>query len=247
MEIDRRKSFRFSEWAPESGSPESEDTDSEGTEIYILGLSSSELNNEFFSTVMKTYSKLKQCGILLQLLQRKYKSPQLEFQLEEPWLRSYNDNKFFLIVGLLYHSKKHTSALTVRERDHISLILKKCVDFPYMGHMCEDRTKERVASTGWWPKWEQEGTKKMRDSFLGTFTIIELVGKNAVEVRLTEELSRKHPVFPVSLVKPYFQKAEDKFPSRKKASTPPDILEVEDSPGPVKRIIKARKIRLNGK
>ncbi|MBW0516240.1 hypothetical protein O181_055955 [Austropuccinia psidii MF-1] len=25
-----------------------------------------------------------------------------------------------------------------------------------MGHMGEDRAKERVASTAWWPKWEQE-------------------------------------------------------------------------------------------
>ncbi|MBW0530997.1 hypothetical protein O181_070712 [Austropuccinia psidii MF-1] len=25
-----------------------------------------------------------------------------------------------------------------------------------MGHMSEDKTKERVASTAWWPKWEQE-------------------------------------------------------------------------------------------
>ncbi|MBW0477391.1 hypothetical protein O181_017106 [Austropuccinia psidii MF-1] len=58
--------------------------------------------------------------------------------------------------------------------------------------------------------------------------------ENAVEVRLTEEFSSKHPVFLVSLVKPYFQKGEDKFPSRKKTSTPPDIVEVEDSPGPVR-------------
>ncbi|MBW0592623.1 hypothetical protein O181_132338 [Austropuccinia psidii MF-1] len=79
------------------------------------------------------------------------------------------------------------------------------------------------------------------------FTIIQLIGKNAVEVRLTEELSRKNPVFPVSLVKPYFQTEEDKFPSRKQNPTPPKIVEVEDSPGPVKKIIKARKIRLNGK
>ncbi|MBW0544908.1 hypothetical protein O181_084623 [Austropuccinia psidii MF-1] len=34
---------------------------------------------------------------------------------------------------------------------------------------------------------------------------------------------------------------------RKKNHTPPEIVEVEDSHGPVKRIIKARKIRLNGK
>ncbi|MBW0476051.1 hypothetical protein O181_015766 [Austropuccinia psidii MF-1] len=34
--------------------------------------------------------------------------------------------------------------------------------------------------------------KKLRDSFVGPFTIIKLIGKNAVEVRLTEEFSRKH-------------------------------------------------------
>ncbi|MBW0483474.1 hypothetical protein O181_023189 [Austropuccinia psidii MF-1] len=65
--------------------------------------------------------------------------------------------------------------------------------------------------------------------------------------RLTEEFSRKHSFFIVSLVKPYFQKGEDKFPSRKKTTTPPDIVQVKDSPGPVKKIIKARKIRLNCK
>ncbi|MBW0529491.1 hypothetical protein O181_069206 [Austropuccinia psidii MF-1] len=87
----------------------------------------------------------------------------------------------------------------------------------------------------------------MRDSFVVPFTIIKLVGKNAVEVKLTEEFSRKHPVFPVSLVKPYFQTEEDKFPSRKRNPTPLEIVEVKDSPGPVKKIIRARKIRLNGR
>ncbi|MBW0515268.1 hypothetical protein O181_054983 [Austropuccinia psidii MF-1] len=65
------------------------------------------------------------------------------------------------------------------------------------------------------------GPNKMRDSFLGPFTIIKLIGKTAVE--------------------------EDKLPSRKKNPATPEIVEVEDSPGPVKEIIKARKIRLNGK
>ncbi|MBW0467474.1 hypothetical protein O181_007189 [Austropuccinia psidii MF-1] len=126
MEIDRRKNFRFPEWEPGSGTPDSEDTESEGTEAPILGISSSELHNELFST------------------------------LEEPWLRDYKDNRFSLIYGLLYHREKHISALTVVERNHISLILQECHDFPYMGHMSEDRTRESMASTAWWPKWEQE-------------------------------------------------------------------------------------------
>ncbi|MBW0566461.1 hypothetical protein O181_106176 [Austropuccinia psidii MF-1] len=92
-----------------------------------------------------------------------------------------------------------------------------------------------------------KGPKKMRVSFEGPFTMIKLIGKNTVEVKLTEEFSRKHPVFAVSLVKPYFQTGEDKFPSRRKTTTPPDRGEVEDSPEPVNKIIKPRKIRLNGK
>ncbi|MBW0552192.1 hypothetical protein O181_091907, partial [Austropuccinia psidii MF-1] len=73
-----------------------------------------------------------------------------------------------------------------------------------------------------------KGPNNIRDSFLGPFTITKLIGKNAVEVKLTEEFSRKHPVFPVSLVKPYFQTEEERFPSNKKSPTPPEIVEVED-------------------
>ncbi|MBW0571727.1 hypothetical protein O181_111442, partial [Austropuccinia psidii MF-1] len=156
MEIEWKKNFRFSEWAPECCTPDSGKTSSEGTETLILGIGSSELYTEFFNAVMKTYAKHKQCGILLQLLQQTYRSPELEFQLEKPWLRDYKDNKCFLIDGLLYHRQKQTSALTTIDRDHISLILQECHDFPYMGYMSEERTKERVSSTAWWPKWEQE-------------------------------------------------------------------------------------------
>ncbi|MBW0486132.1 hypothetical protein O181_025847 [Austropuccinia psidii MF-1] len=132
MEIDRRENFRFSEGAPESGTSDSRDTDSEGTETPILGISSSQLHNGFLSA-----------------------SPELESQLEEPWLRDYKDNKLLLTDGLLYNREKHTSVLTIVDRDLISLILQECHDCPYMGHMSEERTKERVASTAWWPKWEQ--------------------------------------------------------------------------------------------
>ncbi|MBW0493371.1 hypothetical protein O181_033086 [Austropuccinia psidii MF-1] len=70
MEIDKKKNSRFSEWERESGTPDSGNNDSQGTETHILGLSSSELHNEFFNELMKTYAKHKQCGILLQLLQK---------------------------------------------------------------------------------------------------------------------------------------------------------------------------------
>ena len=56
----------------------------------------------------------------------------------------------------------------------------------------------------------------MRDSFAGPFLVKALHGKNAVEVLLTEEFSRKNPTLPVSLVKPYKEPNSDKFPLRQK-------------------------------
>ncbi|MBW0519649.1 hypothetical protein O181_059364 [Austropuccinia psidii MF-1] len=109
---------------------------------------------------------------------------------------------------------------------------------------CETASKciaeEKYYNKQRWDKTHMEPEFKEGDQVL-------LIGKNAVEVNLTEELSRKHAVFPVSLVKPYFQTEEDKFPSRRKNLTPAEIVEVEDFPGPVSKIIRARKIRLNGK
>ncbi|MBW0465638.1 hypothetical protein O181_005353 [Austropuccinia psidii MF-1] len=113
------------EWAPGDGTPVRGDTGSEVKETPILGMNSSELHNEFFNEVMRTYAKHKQCGILLQLLQQKYRSPELENPLGESWLRD-NKDSFFLLKRLLYHREKQKSSLTVVDRYHISLILQKC-------------------------------------------------------------------------------------------------------------------------
>ncbi|MBW0519518.1 hypothetical protein O181_059233 [Austropuccinia psidii MF-1] len=125
MEIDRRKNFKFSEWAQEFATSDSDNTEPEWTETPILAISSAELNNEFSSLVTNPYSKHKHCSISLQLLQQKYRIPELESQLEEPWLRDNKDNNSFLKDELFYHREKPTSSLTVIDRDHISLILQE--------------------------------------------------------------------------------------------------------------------------
>ncbi|MBW0473827.1 hypothetical protein O181_013542 [Austropuccinia psidii MF-1] len=53
MEMDRGKKFKFSEWAPEFGTSESDNTEPEGKETPILGIGSSELHHRFFSSVTK--------------------------------------------------------------------------------------------------------------------------------------------------------------------------------------------------
>ena len=90
------------------------------------------------------------------------------------------------------------------------------------------------------------GPRKLRDSYVGPFTIKNLHGKNAVEVLLTGELDRKHPTFPVSLIKPYINNDTDKFPLRKntvKVVIPP--LEKEDKNWKIIKVLQHRKIRIN--
>ncbi|MBW0516033.1 hypothetical protein O181_055748 [Austropuccinia psidii MF-1] len=59
-----------------------------------------------------------------------------------------------------------------------------------------------------------KGCKKLKDSFAGPFVIKALCGENSVEVELSEELSNKHPTFPVSLIKPYKSSDAENFPLR---------------------------------
>lgn len=55
---------------------------------------------------------------------------------------------------------------------------------------------------------------KLKDPFIGPFTITELVGKNAVRVELFAPFARRHNVFPVSLVKLYKESDTTRFPNR---------------------------------
>ncbi|MBW0585744.1 hypothetical protein O181_125459 [Austropuccinia psidii MF-1] len=84
-----------------------------------------------------------------------------------------------------------------------------------------------------------KGCKKLKDSFAGLFVIKARHGENAVEVELSEELSKKHPTFPVSLIKPYKYSDAEKFPLRNKV---PQVIPPIESSG-IKNITKFLKER----
>ncbi|MBW0501831.1 hypothetical protein O181_041546 [Austropuccinia psidii MF-1] len=137
------------------------------------------------------------------------------------------------------HLKKNLLTIHPTAREFHDMWKKACDTAARCIAEAKEYNKQRWDKTHMEPDFKEGGQVP--------FTIIKLIGRNSVEVKLTEEFSRKHPVFPVSLIKPYFQTEEDKFPSRKKNPTPQDMVEEKDTPGPVKKIIKARKIRLNGR
>ncbi|MBW0586838.1 hypothetical protein O181_126553 [Austropuccinia psidii MF-1] len=84
-----------------------------------------------------------------------------------------------------------------------------------------------------------KGCKKLKDSFAGPFVIKNLHGETAVEVELSEELSNKHPAFPVSLIKPYKSSYAERFPLRNKV---PQVIPPIQTSG-IKNITKVLKER----
>ncbi|MBW0583442.1 hypothetical protein O181_123157 [Austropuccinia psidii MF-1] len=56
-----------------------------------------------------------------------------------------------------------------------------------------------------------KGPKKLQDSYVGPFVIVELHVYKAVQVELSGELENIHPTFPVSLIKPYQPADEECF------------------------------------
>ncbi|KAI7938370.1 hypothetical protein MJO28_015290 [Puccinia striiformis f. sp. tritici] len=93
------------------------------------------------------------------------------------------------------------------------------------------------------------GNKKLKPAFVGPFVIKALHGKNAVEVILSELLSRKHPVFPVSLVKPYQGRPteEDTIPEEQNLPPIPLLEPLKGDVLKVHKILKDNKSRITGK
>ncbi|MBW0592198.1 hypothetical protein O181_131913 [Austropuccinia psidii MF-1] len=87
-----------------------------------------------------------------------------------------------------------------------------------------------------------KGCKKLKYSFSGPFVIKALHGENVIEVELSEELSNKHPTFPVSLISPYKSRDAEKFPLRNKA---PQVITPIETSGMKKitKVLKERKLR----
>ncbi|MBW0460598.1 hypothetical protein O181_000313 [Austropuccinia psidii MF-1] len=79
--------------------------------------------------------------------------------------------------------------------------------------------------------------KKLKDSYVGTFVIVSLHGKNAVQVELSGELENEHPTFQVSLIKPYQPADKELFPLRNPTTlTVPPVEHSEDKK--IKKFIK---------
>ncbi|MBW0545856.1 hypothetical protein O181_085571 [Austropuccinia psidii MF-1] len=84
------------------------------------------------------------------------KEPSLSSRLDETWKKAYDEGRFHLFNGILYHQTKNTCVMALTDRTLINTILHEFHDSVVAGHLSEDRTLERVKTCSWWPNWKKD-------------------------------------------------------------------------------------------
>ncbi|MBW0526475.1 hypothetical protein O181_066190 [Austropuccinia psidii MF-1] len=120
-------------------------------EYHIEGICLTDIGTEFFNQVKESYKMDKNCHILCQLPRKDCKDPSLSSKLDEKWRKAYDEGRFHLLDGILYHRTKHTFVMALTDRTIIIPILHECHDSVSAGHLSEYRTPERVKTCSQWP------------------------------------------------------------------------------------------------
>ncbi|MBW0578449.1 hypothetical protein O181_118164 [Austropuccinia psidii MF-1] len=134
------------DYVPEEASPQ----------IPIEGISVIDLNTTFSEEVRNSYTQDKSHSILCQLLHKDCEDNSLIHALDKVWKKSYDEGRFHLLDGIIYHRTKHTCIMTVVDRSLINLVLKQCHYSNFSRHMYKDRTREKVNTCIWWPMWQKD-------------------------------------------------------------------------------------------
>ncbi|MBW0565942.1 hypothetical protein O181_105657 [Austropuccinia psidii MF-1] len=125
-------------------------------QIPIERINITDFETELFEEVRESYKKDKNCHILTTLLDKDCKDEALADSLDDIWKASYDNGRFHLFYGILYHRCKHTFVMVLCSKMLISTILLEFHDKIYCGHLSEDRTIERIETCVWWPSWRKD-------------------------------------------------------------------------------------------
>ncbi|MBW0572226.1 hypothetical protein O181_111941 [Austropuccinia psidii MF-1] len=125
-------------------------------QIPIEGINITDVGTEFFEEVRDSYKMDKNCHILTSLLDKDCKDSDLANSLDYIWKTSYDNGRFHLFDGILYHRSKHTCVMVLCSRMSINTILLEFHDKIYSGHLSEDRKMERIKTCAWWTSWRKD-------------------------------------------------------------------------------------------
>ncbi|MBW0570455.1 hypothetical protein O181_110170 [Austropuccinia psidii MF-1] len=125
-------------------------------QIAIEGIKITDVGTEFFEEGRDSYKLDKNCQILTSLLDKDRKDAALSNSLNDIWKTSYDNGRFYLFDGILYHKSKHACVMVLCSRMLINTILLEYHDKIYYGNLSEDRTMEKIKTCAWWPSWRED-------------------------------------------------------------------------------------------
>ncbi|MBW0568446.1 hypothetical protein O181_108161 [Austropuccinia psidii MF-1] len=120
------------------------------------GIIITDVGTELFEKVRESYKPDKDCHILTALLEKDCKDESLANSMDYIWKTSYDNGRFHLFHGILYHRSKHTCVMVLCSRMLINTILLQCHDKIYSGHLSENRTMKRIKTCSWWLSWRKD-------------------------------------------------------------------------------------------
>ncbi|MBW0519389.1 hypothetical protein O181_059104 [Austropuccinia psidii MF-1] len=125
-------------------------------QIPIEGINITNHGTEFFEEVRDSYKMDRNFHIITSLLAKDCKDAALANSLDDIWNTSYDNGRFHLFDGILYHRSKYTCVMVLCSRMLINTILLECHAKIYSGHLSEYRKMERIKPCAWWPSWRKD-------------------------------------------------------------------------------------------
>ncbi|MBW0465903.1 hypothetical protein O181_005618 [Austropuccinia psidii MF-1] len=113
-------------------------------ENHTEGICVTDIGTEFFNQVKESYKMEKKFHIFCQLLMKDCKDPSLSSKLDEVCKKAYDEGRFHLLDGALYHRTEQACVMALKDRTLINNILHECHDSIVSGHLSEYKTLERV-------------------------------------------------------------------------------------------------------
>ncbi|MBW0559057.1 hypothetical protein O181_098772 [Austropuccinia psidii MF-1] len=106
-------------------------------QIPIEGINITDVGTEFFEEARESYKQDNNLPILTSLLEKDCKDVPLANSSDNIWKTSYDNGRFNLFDGILYHRSKHTCVMVLFSKMSINKILIECKDNIYSGNVSE--------------------------------------------------------------------------------------------------------------
>ncbi|MBW0552779.1 hypothetical protein O181_092494 [Austropuccinia psidii MF-1] len=84
-------------------------------EHHIECICVTDISTEFFNKAKESYKMNNNCHILCQIPIKFCKYPSRSSKLDEIWKKAYDEGRFHLLDGILYHRTKHTCGMALTD------------------------------------------------------------------------------------------------------------------------------------